>query len=541
MTPLALPALAVAALAALAGCPHDHGDDAHDHAEAAGGEHAHGAHGDDPGHGAAAAGEPLERLAVTRWTERTELFAEYDPFVVGAPAAFAAHVTEMPSFGAVARGSLTVEVRMGDGAVLTAVATAPTSPGIFRPVLVPTSAGPCTLAVVVAGPALEDRVEVGPCVVHASAEAARAAAEAGDAGAGSARITFLKEQQWVTRFATAAVAKREMRDTVRALGTVSAAAGKDAEVRAPVAGWIEVAPALPAVGTRVEAGEVLARVAPRAAGEGSRASLEAEARGAAAELAQARAQLGRAERLFADGAAAQREVEEARSRVAVARARAEGAQGRRAQLDATRGGRGEGQGFEVRAPIGGTIVAWSTVAGASVESGEVLARVVDLEALWLVAHVFEPDLPKVAEAASATFTVLGGEAVHRVEPGRRVEVPRVLDPVRRTAPVVFALGAGGPALWVGQSAQVEIGVGSPREVVAVPRAALVAEAGREVVYVMVEGEAFERRVLTLGAMDQEYVEVLAGVAVGERVVTLGGYEIKLAAASGAIPAHGHAH
>jgi hypothetical protein len=35
--------------------------------------------------------------------------------------------------------------------------------------------------------------------------------------------------------------------------------------------------------------------------------------------------------------------------------------------------------------------------------------------------------------------------------------------------------------------------------------------------------------------------VTAGIARGERVVTQGAYEIKLAASGGAVPEHGHAH
>jgi multidrug efflux pump subunit AcrA (membrane-fusion protein) len=62
-----------------------------------------------------------------------------------------------------------------------------------------------------------------------------------------------------------------------------------------------------------------------------------------------------------------------------------------------------------------------------------------------------------------------------------------------------------------------------------------------VAYVMVEDEAFERRPLRLGLRSHGWVEVLEGVAAGERVVAKGAYEVRLASASGAVPAHGHAH
>jgi hypothetical protein len=57
----------------------------------------------------------------------------------------------------------------------------------------------------------------------------------------------------------------------------------------------------------------------------------------------------------------------------------------------------------------------------------------------------------------------------------------------------------------------------------------------------IAGESFVKRELKLAGSDGTNVQVLAGLRKGERVVTMGAYQIKLATASGAIPAHGHAH
>ena len=75
----------------------------------------------------------------------------------------------------------------------------------------------------------------------------------------------------------------------------------------------------------------------------------------------------------------------------------------------------------------------------------------------------------------------------------------------------------------------------------VPVSALIEEQGVFYVYVQTEGESFQKRELKLGANDGQKVQVLSGVSEGERVVTKGGYQIKLSQASGALPAHGHEH
>jgi multidrug efflux pump subunit AcrA (membrane-fusion protein) len=58
---------------------------------------------------------------------------------------------------------------------------------------------------------------------------------------------------------------------------------------------------------------------------------------------------------------------------------------------------------------------------------------------------------------------------------------------------------------------------------------------------MLEGETFQRREVTLGIRDNGWIEVVSGVAEGERVATRGAYAIKLASLSPASFGHGHGH
>jgi cobalt-zinc-cadmium efflux system membrane fusion protein len=44
-----------------------------------------------------------------------------------------------------------------------------------------------------------------------------------------------------------------------------------------------------------------------------------------------------------------------------------------------------------------------------------------------------------------------------------------------------------------------------------------------------------------GVRDRDLVEIVDGLALGERVVVEGAYAVKLASASTSPPAHGHAH
>jgi membrane fusion protein, heavy metal efflux system len=507
-----------------------------------------GCHGHGHDHGAEPHGHPHEKAAelpgqsVTIWAERTELFMEYPPLIAGVETAFAAHLTELPSGKAITAGSASLTLQYAGGATVIGRAGAPSNPGIFRPKLVPPTAGPCTMLLRVESPQVTETFSAGPCQVFASEAAARKAL--GEEAEVPGRISFLKEQQWKTDFSLALVGLRDLQDGVRASGEIRPVAGKEARVTVPIAGRVELASPAPLLGTFVKQGTVLATIIPRAAGGTDSATLVADVAALQAEVQAGRAELSRAERLVAEQAAPARAVEEARTRVQVAEARLAGASGRLAQYNASAaGGGGSGRRFQLRAPLDGTLVAIHAVTGENVEEGKPLFDVIGLGRVWLVAQVFEPDLPRVEGARAAWFTIEGHEQPFVVDEktSKLVTIGRVIDPRTRTAPVIFELDNQDGKLRIGNFAKVAIATGAPRNALAIPEAAIVDDAGKAVAYVMVEGEAFERRPLRLGIRANGWAEVRDGVAAGERVVTKGAYELRLTAASGAVPAHGHVH
>lgn len=506
----------------VAACGHSHDDGDHGHA-----------------HGNAA--PELPGQSVTTWAQRTELFMEYAPLIAGKETRFAAHVTEMPSFKAVTAGSASVALKFAGGTTETATADAPTDPGIFRPKLTPKQSGACELVVSVKGPQVTETFSAGKCQVFPDEATARKAL--GEEEEPRGRISFLKEQQWKTDFAVVAVAERDLQDGVRASGEIRPIAGREAKIAAPVSGRVELATPAPLLGMPVKPGMALAAIAPRAAAGVDRATLAADVAAMRAELEAARAELARAQRLVADQAAPAKLVDEAKTRAAVAEARLAGASGRLAQFEASATGGGGGRRFELRAPIEGTLVAIDVATGETVEEGRLLFDVVDLSLVWLVARVFEPDVPRVEGATKATFTIEGYDAPFAIEGdrGKLVTIGRVVDPKTRTVPVIFEVDNRDGRLRIGNFTKVAIATGAPRTALAVPESSVIDDAGKAVAYVMLEGESFERRPLRLGIRSNGWIEVLDGVARGERVVSKGAYEVKLSAASGAVPAHGHAH
>ena len=494
---------------------------------ACGHDHHHEKHAEEP-----------EADSFTVWTQTHEYFVEHPPFVVGQPSVFAAHVTRLDGHAAVKTGKLTAILTPKNGGAVQAVADAPARPGIFKPELTPTVAGPCTLVLRLEDGTTRDEMTIACNVL---APGAKPPAKAEDP---PGRISFLKETAWQTEFATAIVGEQEIVPTLRTTGEIRATAGREARLTATAHGRVVIESPVPVLGTQVKAGQVLARIVPQVENTADRVTLSAEVREARAELAAAESQLARSERLWAARTIPEKQLEEAKTRVEVSRARLQAAQGRVGQFDAGASGRGGGRTpFQIRSPLAGTLIAIHVASGQTVEDGELLVTVVDLCRVWLHADVFEPDIAKVKDATRASFRVDGHDKPFVIGPpdGRVVTIGQLVDEKKRTVPMIFELSNPDGRLRIGSFATVWIETGAPTKTLAIPETAVVDDAGRRVAYVQVEGEAFERRVLTPGIRSGGWLEVKAGIAKGEHVVTRGAYDIKLAASGGEVPGHGHAH
>ena len=74
-----------------------------------------------------------------------------------------------------------------------------------------------------------------------------------------------------------------------------------------------------------------------------------------------------------------------------------------------------------------------------------------------------------------------------------------------------------------------------------PRTALTEEQGSFFVYLQVHDDCYKKQLVNIGADNGEQVQILSGIHAGDRVVVNGAYQVKLAGATNAIPAHSHEH
>jgi cobalt-zinc-cadmium efflux system membrane fusion protein len=303
---------------------------------------------------------------------------------------------------------------------------------------------------------------------------------------------------------------------------------------------------VPYLGKPVKKGEVLVRLVPTTtASSTDLAALELEVSRARAELGLAEREVKRAEEMLAARAIPEKQLDEARVAREVAAARVSTAERQREQFQSTQSGAG-GQGgaqFELRSPLDGVVSFAEVMPGAVVQAGERLVSVVNADRLWLEAKVYEPDVARVQRSPGASFTVAGFDKAFLVDEknGRRVAVGAVVDRATRTVPIIFELPNPEGVLKPGMFAKVTLLTGETVSGVAIPESALVDDNGKPTVFVLAGGESFYKRPVRTGVRSGGMVQVLEGVKEGERVVSVGAYEIKLSTAAGASVGHGHTH
>jgi Cu(I)/Ag(I) efflux system membrane fusion protein len=198
----------------------------------------------------------------------------------------------------------------------------------------------------------------------------------------------------------------------------------------------------------------------------------------------------------------------------------------------------------VLAPDGGTVVAKSVYEGQWVKTGDKLFEIGDFSRMWFLFDAYEQDIPWLRVGQKVEITT-------RAVPGEIIEAPiEFIDPnfneMTRTTKVRVVLPnphvtRGGESHFIYHRvlAEARVLVESPA-VLAAPRSSVL-DVGRGPLAYVDRGEGnYEQRALRLGRRGDALVEVLAGLAEGEKVVTTGALLID-AQAQLAHEAAGHAH
>ncbi len=488
--------------------------------------HSHGGghhHGSGHDHG-----EEGDAIAITRWSAQHELFIELDTPVAGMAFDYHAHVTRTADNHAADSGVLTLRFEQDGFAVESHTDPAISRPGIFSAQAVsPAKAGSYRLVVTYVDGEERAQWDGGDVQVGADGPIAH---EGEDEGA----IAFLKEAQWQVPFRTALARTVALAPAIHAPAVARPAPGSTAVVAAPTDGLVAWTDGLPVVGRGVRAGESLATLIPTGA-EGHWTQLQADARTARINRDLATTELQRIEALAAGKLVAERRLLEARAALQRAEVTLRAAKGRTRAL--TRGSFGA---VEILAPSSGVVVKVGANHGEAVSAGSPLVTVSADDAILIEGHVHDRVRGALHPVASITAERgdWSGPRDLLAAGGVLLTERLVFDEHALSAPVAV-LVPDDVGLVVGDLLELSLGLGDPTPRLVVPREAVIETSGQTVVFVQNGGESFSRRRVALGEADATHIEVLSGIAVGDRVVSLGGFDLHVASLTGSLDSHKH--
>ena len=168
------------------------------------------------------------------------------------------------------------------------------------------------------------------------------------------------------------------------------------------------------------------------------------------------------------------------------------------------------------APASGFVIDKKVVQGQSIQAGEELYTIADLSDVWVEAQLREEDAGRVAIGATATlqFTSYPG----RPFSGRVTYIDPMLSEPARTVTARITVPNSDSRLKPGMYATVVLN-SSTRSALTVPRSAVVQTGERALVFVGLGNGKLNPQTVQLGRTGGDYVEVLSGLAAGQRVVT----------------------
>lgn len=173
-------------------------------------------------------------------------------------------------------------------------------------------------------------------------------------------------------------------------------------------------------------------------------------------------------------------------------------------------------------PLSGIVIEKLALQGQYVNVGDPLFTIVDLSSVWVEAEVYEADFPAIKIGQKVDIVSLSYPG--KTFTGMVSFIYPFLDPKTRTVKVRVKIANPGlrlkPEMFVTVSLKIPLG-----DALVVPVAAVMDSGRRKVVWVEAKPGMFEPRDVQVGARVGDRLQILSGLARGDKVAASGGYLI----------------
>ncbi len=178
----------------------------------------------------------------------------------------------------------------------------------------------------------------------------------------------------------------------------------------------------------------------------------------------------------------------------------------------------------VRAPFDGTLISGEARLGEFVDVGKDFFVLANIYNLWVLADIFEKDLPFVKEGMTGEITA--SSYPDEIYKARLTRIYDVVEPSSRTIKARFDVNNSNaklkPEMFVSVKINLTLGGNNPK----INSNAVMKEKNGSYVFVAVNDTTFQKREIVIGKETKEFTEILKGLKTGDKVVTRGTFYLK---------------
>ena len=443
-------------------------------------------------------------IAVTQWTDKMEIFMEYEMPEINKPVKFIIHLTILSNFQPVRSGTVSLNFKDPNGNKFNVSSDKLLREGIFTPKARFLKAGKYDFTIDFEDKDLKETFKINDFIVSKTIphELLHGKEEVDN------KISFLKEQQWKIDFKTEEAKIKKIRPSIQAIAEIIPRKQSHIEIITPVSGVISIKQNknIPVQGTNIKSGEVLIRLSPP---PGSKDSWTE----AKILYQQAKKQYQRAKELLQTRSISTREYEKIEKKYLLYNS---GFSSYPKQYKESF--------FTIYSPVNGIVTETPVTLGQIIPRGQKLITIIDNSKVWIKVSLFEKDFYKLNDTYGASIRIPGIDQLisFTKKDFKLISKSPIIDPETKAYMMTFEVDNIKKQLLIGQILNIELYNDIEKEDICIPRRAIYEDNGQKVVFIHSEGEAFEKRVIQTKTTYYEWVSI-TGLKKGERVVTKGGY------------------
>jgi len=183
----------------------------------------------------------------------------------------------------------------------------------------------------------------------------------------------------------------------------------------------------------------------------------------------------------------------------------------------------EFQSAKITSPISGNVGMLFLDKGAMVAPQTPIAMIADIDRIKVKIQVVERDLPKVHKGQSAVITV--NAYPDKKFQGKLKQLSPFVNPMTKASKGEIIVPNQEHLLKPGMFTRVELIIEEHTNTIVVPEKTVIEKDGKRVVFVLKE-EYAEMREVETGIENEGSIEILKGLKIGEKVITLGNYGLR---------------